>query len=83
VELVLVEGDGEGRVCGEDQGGIALAPVLDHGDVDGGGAGCFKDGHGEEGRMGKQERMRMNEEDEKEKKKKKKKKMRNESVKVG
>ena len=43
VELVLGKGDGEGGVCGEDERGVALAPVLDHGDVDGSGAGCFED----------------------------------------
>lgn len=56
VELVLGKGDREGGVGRENQGGVALAPVLDHGDVDGCGAGGFK-GHtvsvvGREGRGG-------------------------------
>lgn len=42
MELVLGEGDGKGGVCGEDERGVALAPVFDHGDVDGGGAGCLE-----------------------------------------
>lgn len=53
-EVGLGEGDGEGGVGGEVEGGVAFAPVFYYGDVDGGGGAGAVDcwvvgGHGGEG----------------------------------